>query len=73
MQGTVAFFNEERGFGFIRPDDGSRDVFVHIRAVQKAGAYVLSEGQRVSFDVVTNPRTGKPAAANLKIDRKDAP
>jgi cold shock protein len=69
MQGTVAFFNEERGWGMIQPDVGGKAVFVHIRAVQKAGAYVLSKGQRVSFDMVTDQRTGKPAAGNLSIMR----
>jgi cold shock protein len=69
MQGTVKFFDEDRGFGFITPADGSRDVFVHIRAVQKAGAYVLSEGQKVSFEVVTDPKTGKPASGNIQVVR----
>jgi CspA family cold shock protein len=69
MEGVVKFFNEDRGFGFIQPDGGGKAVFVHIRAVQKAGAYVLSEGQKVSFDVVTDRRTGKPAADNLHIVR----
>ena len=62
--GKVKFFNTTKGFGFIQPDDGSKDVFVHISAVQKAGMDSLSEGQKVSFDVVTE--RGKPAAGNLK-------
>ena len=62
--GTVKFFNTSKGFGFIQPEDGSRDVFVHVSAVQAAGLQTLREGDRVSFDV-TNER-GKPAAANLK-------
>jgi cold shock protein len=69
MQGTVKFFNEERGFGFIQPDDGGRDVFVHIRAVERAGAQVLNEGQKVSFDLVVDRKTGKPAAGNLHVVR----
>ena len=62
--GTVKFFNTQKGFGFIEPSDGSKDVFVHISAVQRAGLETLSEGQKVSYEVV-NER-GKPAAGNLK-------
>lgn len=62
--GTVKFFNTAKGFGFIQPEDGAKDVFVHISAVEKAGLDTLSEGQRVSYDVVTE--RGKPAAGNLK-------
>lgn len=62
--GTVKFFNATKGFGFIEPEGGDKDVFVHISAVQAAGMDTLSEGQRVSFDVETE--RGKPAAANLK-------
>jgi len=62
--GTVKFFNAQRGFGFIRPDDGSKDVFVHITAVERAGLDTLVEGQKVSYDVQTE--RGKPAAGNLK-------
>ena len=62
--GTVKWFNATKGFGFIQPEGGSKDVFVHISAVQQAGMQTLAEGQRVSFDVV-NER-GKQAAANLK-------
>jgi cold shock protein len=62
--GTVKFFNTQRGFGFIQPSDGSRDVFVHISAVERAGMGTLVEGQKVSYDVVTE--RGKQAAANLK-------
>jgi cold shock protein len=67
MQGTVKFFNEDRGFGFIAPDAGGNDVFVHIREAQRSGIYALSEGQKVSFDVLPDRRSGKPAAANLSI------
>src|SRR5581483_1046851 len=61
--GTVKFFNTQKGFGFITPTDGSRDVFVHISAVERAGMSTLNEGQRVSYDVVTE--RGKQAASNL--------
>ena len=65
-QGTVKWFNSQRGFGFIQPDDGSKDVFVHISAVERAGLRELREGQRVSFEVVVDRKTGKSAAENLK-------
>ena len=61
--GTVKFFNTQKGFGFIEPTDGSKDVFVHISAVESAGMSTLNEGQKLSYDVV-NER-GKNAAANL--------
>jgi CspA family cold shock protein len=64
--GTVKFFNTQKGFGFIAPEDGSSDVFVHISAVEQAGMKALYEGQRVSFDVVTDQRRGKTNAQNLK-------
>ena len=63
-QGTVKWFNTQKGFGFIQPDDGSKDVFVHISAVERAGMRGLNEGQKISFDVVTE--RGKSAAANLR-------
>ena len=63
--GTVKFFNTQKGFGFIQPDDGSKDVFVHITAVQRAGLDGLAEGQKVSYDLVSE--RGKAAAANLKV------
>jgi cold shock protein len=62
--GTVKFFNTQKGFGFIAPNDGSKDVFVHISAVERAGMHTLNEGQKLSYDVV-NER-GKDAAANLQ-------
>ncbi len=62
--GTVKFFDAAKGFGFIQPESGEKDVFVHISAVQNAGMDTLSEGQRVSFEVVTE--RGKLAASNLK-------
>ncbi len=58
-QGTVKFFNAQKGFGFIQPDDGSKDVFVHITAVERAGMRGLDEGQKISFEVVADRRTGK--------------
>ena len=63
-KGTVKFFNVQKGFGFIQPDDGSRDVFVHISAVERAGLGTLVEGQQVAYDVVTE--RGKQAAGNLR-------
>jgi len=62
--GTVKFFNTQKGFGFITPSDGGKDVFVHISAVERAGMSTLNEGQRLSYDVV-NER-GKNAASNLQ-------
>ena len=62
--GTVKFFDAGKGFGFIRPEGGDKDVFVHVSAVQSAGMDTLAEGQRVSFEVVTE--RGKLAASNLK-------
>ena len=62
--GTVKWFNSQKGFGFIQPSDGSKDVFVHISAVEKAGWRQLDEGQKVSFDIITE--RGRQAAGNLK-------
>ena len=62
--GTVKWFNPTKGFGFIQPESGEKDVFVHISAVEQAGMGTLTEGQRVSFDVVTE--RGRSAAGNLK-------
>ncbi|GAB4515096.1 MAG: cold-shock protein [Roseibium sp.] len=64
--GTVKFFNANKGFGFIQPEDGASDVFVHISAVERAGIQSLVEGQKVSFDVVKDSRSGKSAADNLQ-------
>lgn len=64
--GTVKFFNSTKGFGFIQPEDGASDVFVHISAVERAGLHSLVEGQKVSFDVVKDSRSGKSAADNLQ-------
>jgi CspA family cold shock protein len=62
--GTVKFFNAQKGFGFIQPADGSKDVFVHISAVERAGMRTLMEGQKVSYEIVTE--RGKQAASNLQ-------
>jgi CspA family cold shock protein len=62
--GTVKFFNTQKGFGFITPSDGSRDVFVHISAVERAGMSTLNEGQRLTYEIVTE--RGKQAASNLQ-------
>ena len=64
--GTVKWFNSQKGFGFIQPEDGSKDVFVHISAVERAGMGTLNEGQKLTFDVVADRRTGKSAAENLR-------
>jgi CspA family cold shock protein len=64
--GTVKFYNINKGFGFIQPDDGSKDVFVHATALERAGMRDLREGQKVSFEVETDRRSGKSAATNLQ-------
>jgi cold shock protein len=65
-QGTVKWFNSQKGYGFIQPNDGGKDVFVHISAVERAGMNSLNEGQKVSFDLVADRKTGKSSAANLR-------
>ena len=64
--GTVKFFNSEKGYGFIKPDDGGRDVFVHVSAVMSSGLGTLNEGQRVAFDVEPDKRGKGPKAVNLQ-------
>jgi CspA family cold shock protein len=64
--GTVKFFNATKGFGFIAPDDGAADVFVHVSAVERAGMRTIVEGQKLSFDVVRDERRGKSSAENLQ-------
>ena len=64
--GTVKWFNAQKGFGFIQPDDGGKDVFVHVSAVERAGLYNLNEGQKLTYEVVRNPTNGKDAAENLQ-------
>jgi CspA family cold shock protein len=64
--GTVKWFNETKGYGFITPDTGGKDVFVHISAVERAGLRTLVEGQKISYEVEADRRSGKESAANLK-------
>lgn len=64
--GTVKWFNGTKGYGFIAPEDGSADVFVHISAVERSGMSGLDEGQKVSFDLEVDPKRGKSSAANLR-------
>nr|WP_319383794.1 cold-shock protein [uncultured Roseibium sp.] len=64
--GTVKFFNANKGYGFIQPEDGAKDVFVHISAVERSGMHSLVEGQKVSFEVVQDSRSGKSSADNLQ-------
>jgi CspA family cold shock protein len=64
--GTVKFYNSGKGYGFIQPDDGGADVFVHVSAVERAGMRDLVEGQKVSFDVQADPRSGKSRAVNIR-------
>lgn len=64
--GTVKFFNATKGYGFIAPDQGGADIFVHISAVERAGMRTLVDGQKVSFEVVQDRRSGKSAADNLQ-------
>jgi CspA family cold shock protein len=64
--GTVKWFNATKGFGFIQPEDGGTDVFVHISAVERAGLRDLNEGQKISYEVVADKRSGKSSADNLK-------
>lgn len=68
QQGSVKFFNPDKGFGFIKPDGGGADIFVHVTAVEAAGLRSLNEGQRVSFDVEADKKGKGPKAANLKLE-----
>ena len=65
--GTVKWFNGTKGFGFIQPDDGGADVFVHISAVERAGPRSLNEGQKVSYELEQDRRSGKMSAGNLQV------
>jgi CspA family cold shock protein len=67
ITGTVKFFNADKGYGFIEPEDGSKDAFVHISAVERSGLSSLSEGQKVSYELVSDQRSGKMSADNLKV------
>ena len=64
--GVVKWFNMQKGFGFIAPDEGGADVFVHVSAVERSGLTGLKEGQAVSFEIETDPRKNKPSAVNIK-------
>jgi CspA family cold shock protein len=66
IKGTVKFYNEQKGFGFIEPEDGSKDVFVHATALERAGISRLVEGQKVSFDTEVDSRSGKTAVGKLE-------
>lgn len=66
--GTVKWFNTQKGFGFIQPDEGGQDVFVHISAVERAGFSGLNEGQKVSFELTTDRRTGRTSAGDLRAE-----
>lgn len=65
ITGTVKFFNATKGYGFIQLDNGGDDVFVHISAVERAGLRLITEGQKLSFDIITDSRNGKKAVDNL--------
>lgn len=67
ITGKVKFFNTTKGFGFIQPDDGSKDAFVHISALERSGIHSLNEGQAVEYELVTDRKTGKQAAENLSL------
>ena len=68
MSGTVKFFNEQKGFGLIAPDDSGKDVFVHATALERCGLSQLKEGQRVSFDTAEDPRNGKTAVSTISVE-----
>jgi CspA family cold shock protein len=67
ITGTVKFFNTTNGFGFIQPEDGSKDAFVHATALERAGIHSLTEGQKVEYELVTDRKTGKMSADNLSL------
>ena len=66
--GTVKWYNSQKGYGFIQPSDGSQDVFVHVSAVERSGLNGLNEGQKLSYDIEKDRRTGKSSAGNLKAE-----
>ncbi|MCC2653467.1 MAG: cold-shock protein [Microvirga sp.] len=65
-QGTVKWYNETKGYGFIQPDNGGKDVFVHATALERAGMRSLQEGQKISYELQTDQRTGRASAVNLQ-------
>ena len=67
ITGTVKFYNEQKGYGFIEPEGGAKDVFVHATALERAGIHGLSEGQKVRFDTQNDPRSGKVAVGTIEI------
>ncbi len=68
QQGTVKFFNADKGYGFIKPDDGGRDIFVHITALERVGLHSLNEGQRVSFEIEPDKKGKGPKAVDLRVE-----
>jgi cold shock protein len=68
QQGTIKFFNADKGYGFIKPSDGGRDIFVHITAVEQAGLASLNEGQKISFEIEPDKKGKGPKAVNLHVD-----
>ena len=66
-KGTVKWYNDQRGYGFIQPASGGKDVFVHVSAVERSGIRGLSEGQKVTYELQTDQRSGKTSAVNLKL------
>jgi CspA family cold shock protein len=64
--GTVKWYNEQKGYGFIQPDNGGKDVFVHVTALERAGMRGLAEGQKISYELIRDQRTGKESAGNLQ-------
>lgn len=67
ISGTVKFYNDQKGYGFIQPDDGQKDVFVHATALERAGISGLNEGQKVNFDTENDPRSGKTAVGSIEL------
>ena len=67
ISGTVKFYNDQKGYGFIQPDDGQKDVFVHATALERAGINGLNEGQKVNFDTENDPRSGKTAVGAIEL------
>lgn len=67
ITGTVKFFNTTKGFGFIQPEDGSKDAFVHATALERAGIHNLTEGQKIRYELVSDPRSGKMSADSLEL------